>query len=246
MRLRSLSARLFIAGSAMVLLLNGCAMYDKYFGMEEDKSPSMLMDEAMSSFERGRYTDATEAFQTLKDRYPYSKFAVEAELRMADSLYHRELYDEAFDAYDEFEMLHPKNPNIPYVIYQKGMCHFEQVSTIDRDQSHTQKAKTEFERLTDKFPRSEHARKAQTKIRQCYVNLAEYELYVADFYYKKKEYRAALDRYRYLIEHYPDMGQYHKALEFIAKCTQCLAVDEEEQPEDAPDKSWWRSIIPFF
>ena len=90
---------------------------------------------------RGNYEDATEAFQNIRDRYPYSRFAAKAELKMADAFYKKKDYDEAFEAYDEFERLHPKNKDLPYVIYQKGMCHLERVTTIDRDQSHALKAK---------------------------------------------------------------------------------------------------------
>jgi outer membrane protein assembly factor BamD len=146
---------------------------------------------------------------------------------MADTLYKRELYDEAFDAYDEFERLHPKNSNIAYVIYQKGMCHFSQVSTTDRDQSNTHAAKTQFERLVKKFPRTEYANRARRKIRQCYINLAEYELYVGHFYFKMKKYRAAMGRYQYLLENYPDLGQYHEALEYLSKCKEKLTEKQE-------------------
>lgn len=217
----------FFAVIFLVFSLGGCAWIDRFFGEDIEKSPAELMNDGMENMERGRYSAATEAFQNLKDRYPYSKFAVTAELKMADTLYKRELYDEAFDAYDEFERLHPKNSNIAYVIYQKGMCHFSQVSTTDRDQSNTQAAKTQFERLVKKFPRTEYANRARRKIRQCYINLAEYELYVGHFYFKMKKYRAAMGRYQYLLENYPDLGQYHEALEYLSKCKEKLTEKQE-------------------
>jgi outer membrane protein assembly factor BamD len=191
-----------------------------------EKPPAELMSDGLEDLESGRYTAATEAFQNIKDRYPYSKFAVAAEIKLADTLYRRELYDESFDAYDEFERLHPKHPSAPYAIYQKGMCHFSQVSTIDRDQSHTYKAKGEFERLLKRFPRSDYVNKARRKMRECYIYLAEYELYVGHFYFKMKKYRTAMGRYRYLLENYPDLGQYKDALEYMSKCKEIL--DKEE------------------
>ena len=200
----------------IVLFFGGCAKWGH--GPQEEETPARLMREGMEYRERGHYEAATEAFQKIKDRYPYSKFAVDAELKMADALFERLLYDEAFDAYSEFERLHPKNPNIPYIIYQKGMCHFKQVSTVDRDQSHTLQAKEELERLVKKFPNSEYTNRAARKIRKCYMNLAEHELYVGHFYYKMNNYRAAMGRYRHVLERYPDLGQYHEALEFLNKC----------------------------
>ena len=217
-----------------MLLLGGCSLYEKYLGGKEDKRPSELMSDGMKDFERGNYDEATEGFQKLKDRYPYSKYAIMAELKMADAFYEKEEFEEALVAYDDFEKLHPKNKNIPYVIYQKGMCSFRQVTAIDRDQSFTLKAKEEFERLVKRFPRSEYANRARKNIRQCLIYLAGYELYVGHFYYKMGKYRTAMNRYAYLIQTYPDMGQYHEALEYISKCREKLR--ENGPPEKKEDK----------
>ena len=216
---------------AMVLMLSGCAVVDRFLGdlMHEEKSPAEIMAEGTQDLKEGNYERAKESFQKITDRYPYSKFAVEAELKMADALYKSEAYEEAYDAYVEFEKLHPKNPNIPYVLYQRGMCHFEQVHTIDRDQSHTQMANTEFKRLVERFPKTVYADKARGKIRECYIALADHELYVGRYYYKQGKYRAAMGRYRYLLDNYPDLGQYHEALEFLSRCKARLA-DEKGKP----------------
>lgn len=227
----------------VVIAFSGCAVWDRLFPKEE-KSPKELMSDGIRNFEKGHLTDATEAFQKIKDRYPYSKFAIEAELKMADTLYKRELFDEAFDAYSEFERLHPKNASIPYVIYQKCMCYFSQIGTIDRNQSNTLKAKEEFERLVKKFPKTEYANMGRSKIRECYINLAEHELNVGHFYYKKKEYRAAMGRYRYILENYPDIGQYHVALQYMSKCREKLSKEKGNQKDSK--KSWWYKLThPF-
>ncbi|MEE4352615.1 MAG: outer membrane protein assembly factor BamD [Desulfatiglans sp.] len=235
---RSLNiVRLLTMGAFVILILNGCALFEGLFPKEKEKNPSELMSEGINNLRWGDFEGATEAFQKVKDRYPYSRFAVEAELKMADALYKGERYDEAFEAYDAFERLHPKNSNIPYAVYQKGMCYYNQVSTFDRDQSVALRAKEEFDRLVKKFPRSEYANRSRRMIRECYIGLAEYELYVGHFYYKKKEYRAAMGRYQYLIENYPDMGQYNEALLFYSKCKEKLSKDPTE-----PKKSFWRQL----
>ncbi|RJR50167.1 MAG: outer membrane protein assembly factor BamD [Desulfobacteraceae bacterium] len=220
-----------------LLLFGGCSIIDKYFKSEEEKSANELMSDGIRDFEMGRMTDAKEAFEKVKDRYPYSKFAVVAELKRADALFESGEFDEAFDAYDEFEKLHPKNPEIPYVIYQKGMCQFRQMKTIDREQIHTLKAKEEFERLVGRFPRDEYAQKARKNIRKCLIFLAEYELYVANYYYRIGKYQAALARYTYLIENYPDLGQYNHALESIAKCKEHILKQEKKEEEKKQVKS---------
>ena len=192
----------------------------------DEKTADELMEEGVTYFDKGYYQGAIDSFQKIIDRYPYSKHCIDAELKLADALYLKEKYDEGFNAYNEFQRLHPKNSNIPYVIFQKGMCHFKQVSTTDRDQSHTLLAREEFERLIKNFPQSEYTDRAQWKMRECYMILAESELYVGHFYFKNQRYEAAMARYRYVLENYPDLGQYHEALEYLGKCKEMLAQEK--------------------
>ena len=219
--------RYMILGLILTLSLNGCALYDRFFGKSEEKSPEELMSQGMNHFEKGDYQTAAENFQTLKDRYPYDKSVVLAELKIADSLYYQSEYEAAFDAYDEFERLHPRDKNIPYVIYQKGMSNFSQVKGPDRDQAPTRKAKEEFERLVKRFPKDAYANNARKNLRECLINLAEHEIYVGHFYFKMGKYRAAMNRFTYIIHNYPDMGQYYEALEYISKCKEKLSSDTE-------------------
>ena len=223
----------------LLVLLNGCVLLDSFtgainrlFGDVEERPPAELMIRGQEFLDEGRYLAASEAFQQIKDRYPYSQFALKAELLLADAMFLREEYNTAYELYDEFERLHPRNPDIPYVIFRKGECHLAQVSTIDRDQTHTHSAKDEFERLVKRFPDDRYAKIARKKIRKCLIYLAEYELYVGHFYFNKEHFRAAMGRYQYIIENYPDMGQYHEALEYIRVCQEKLAAKEAEQQEE--------------
>ncbi len=216
----------------MLLLLNGCGLWKSLFG-EEELTPAELMSEGIEEFNSGNFESAAEIFQKIKDRYPYSKYATTAELKMADALYERDMFDEAYDAYTEFEKLHPKNPHIPYVIFQKGMCNFSRAGTIDRDQSYTEKAKEDFERLIKRYRSSDYAERGRRKVRECYIRLAEHEVYVGNFYFKMGKYQPAMHRYLYLIEHYPDVGQYYSALEKIKVCKEKIAEQKGEE------MSWW-------
>lgn len=223
----SIAKRLLLL-QALLLLLSGCAFFG-FGGEEREKSPEELMRDGMADFRDADYADAVKSFQNLKDRYPYSKLAVQAELKLADALFKRKEFEEAREAYKEFERLHPKNQSIPYVIYRQGMCHFARMDTIDRDNTSTKNALNEFERLKRAFPTHPYALQAERKIRKCYINLAEHEYYVGAFYFKKGHYRAALKRFEYLIKNYPDHGQYGKALAYIAKCKEKLAKQEATQ-----------------
>jgi outer membrane protein assembly factor BamD len=148
---------------------------------------------------------------------------------LADALFKRKEFEEALEAYKEFERLHPKNQAIPYVVYQQGMCYFARMNSIDRDKTNSKNALNEFQRLTSTFPSHPYSLRAERKIRKCYINLAEHEYYVGDFYFNQGHYRAALKRFEYLIKNYPDYGQYGKALEYIAKCKEEIAEREATQ-----------------
>jgi len=238
----NLMARFLLIGVAALLLISGCSYLGGVVEGDAEKTPQELIAEGVRDMERGRYTRAIEAFQDVRDRYPYSRYAVLAELRIADAEFYREEYDAAFEAYDEFEKLHPKNEYIPYVIYQKGMCHFKRMTSPEKDQHHTSKAKEVFERLVRRFPRSEYAKRARKNIRKCLLFLAEHELHVGHFYFKKGKYRAALARYNYLLQNYPDMGQYDEALEYISRSKAKLAQGYDRETE-GPVRGETRTIM---
>ena len=71
---------------------------------------------------------------------------------------------------------------------------------------------------------------ARIKIRECYIFLARYELYVAHFYFRQKHYRAAMGRYEYVLQNYPDLGQYEEAVEYLSRCKQKL---QEQASKDS-------------
>jgi outer membrane protein assembly factor BamD len=225
----TLSKRLRVIVIFFFLLscMSGCSFLG--FGKKDRQdSPEELMSKGMNEFRKGDYKEAVELFQKLKDRYPYSKLAVHAELKLADSLFKRKEFEEAAETYIEFERLHPRNEAVPYVIYQQGMCHFLRMAKIDRDQTSTKNAVKEFERLQRKFPDDPFSMMAERRIRKCISNLAEHEFYVGRFYYKSGHYVAALKRFEYLINHYPDAGQYEETLVYISKCKEKLAEQKAD------------------
>jgi outer membrane protein assembly factor BamD len=193
--------------------VSGCSWFKK---TEERETARELAEMGMEDYKDGDYEDAIESFQNLRDWYPFSQYAILAELKLGDAHYNRKEYEEAIVAYESFEKLHPKNEATPYVVYQIGRCYFDRIQTIDRDQTMAREALKAFERLVRAYPTSPHARKAEEHIIVCNKNLAEHDFYVGMFYYKQKHYRAALERFKSVVTNYPDLGVHHKALKYIA------------------------------
>ena len=212
------------------LMLIGCSSLqqriDKLLGREEAHTAQELAWNGMEDYENGKYADSIEKFQKLKDYYPFSKYAILADLKIADAHYHREEYEDAIFGYENFEKLHPRNEAIPYVIYQIGMSYYDQISTPDRDQTAARKALETFQRLKKQFPQDEYARRSEEKITKCLKSLAESTYLIGVFYYRSNHFKAALQRFMSVISDYPDVGYHQQALEYIAKCEASIAEEE--------------------
>jgi outer membrane protein assembly factor BamD len=213
----------------LVFALSGCSTVKGWFGKGEkpDRPPEVLAQEGIKDLRKKNYDDAIETFEKVRDRYPYSDQALLAQLKVADAYFFKKKYDEAIQAYREFEKLHPTNKAVAYCIFREGQSYYRQRSTIDRDQTYTQKAIAEFKRLKQKFPNSEYITKADFYLTRCRKDLAEHEFYVAEFYYRTKRYQAAIDRYQALTQDYPEFPKNSVAKERIQECQQLLAVKDQ-------------------
>ena len=224
---------LWIIILVVMLIATGCSsiekQYHKLFGIDDGGSAQVLAWDGMDAYENGKYDKAIEKFQKLKDYYPFSKYAILAELKIADCHYKRQEYGEAIFAYENFEQLHPRNEAIPYVIYQIGRCYFDQIDTPDRDQTSAQKALEAFQRLMQQYPQDQYAVRAAEHIDKCQKSLAGHAYVVGVFYYRTKHYKAALHRFMTIISDYPDVGYHQKALEYIAKCEASIAKEEAQE-----------------
>jgi outer membrane protein assembly factor BamD len=217
-----LAAFLFAASSG------GCAFGRK---KEPDPTPQVLYEKAMNSFNRKNYESGAEAFKKLRDEFPLSDYSIIAELRTADSYFFNKNYSEAIILYEEFKKLHPMHPEVPYTIYQLGMCHYKQMRTLDRDQTETEKAIEQFRYLIENFPQSAKTTEAKTRMQECLRQLADHEFYVGNFYFRAKRYKAALGRYEIILRKYPDSGLEQKIRPLMATCQTEIAKEEQKRKE---------------
>jgi outer membrane protein assembly factor BamD len=209
----------------LVLMISGCTFtwpWTKSTGLSR-ATPEGLYQQGVEYYQDASYKKAAEVFQRLKEEYPLSRFAIMAEMGIADSYFSAKEYAEAELSYGEFINLHPTNENLPYAIYQLGMSHFNQIDTIDRDQSEALKALKEFERLTARFPSSKFAFMAEKMIRECKKTLGEQEFYVGEFYFNIKQYKAALRRFEKVVRDYANVGLDYKVSYYILETKKLLA-----------------------
>lgn len=225
-----------------LFILNGCSGTDLkqfYFGdlfgkgsKTIDKTADQLAVEGTQKLQQKDYGGATEDFKKLKEHYPYSKFAILAELKLGDAYFHDKKYNEASMAYEEFVRLHPRNEVVPYVLYQIGMSHFLTFTTVDRDPEETSVAVQAFDKVIKNFPNSEYARKAEKQLFECKKRIVSHEYAVARFYVITEEYAAAKGRLDAMVQKYPqaiaDLGYGDSVTKMLAKCEAEVAKGEKK------------------
>ena len=200
--------------------------------------PQYMAQQAQERMDADDYKEASRMWQQLKDQFPYSKYATLAELKLGDALYLQGKYTEALGAYEDFERLHPDNEAVPYALYQQGMCFYQRMQGIDRDQTPTIQTIQTFARLVEMYPASQYAGMAQARISEAQHNLAGHEFYVGEFYFRRKDYNAAINRFMGLLQYYPDSGYHQKALNYIAQYRQMVADGKIEADANLRDRNY--------
>ena len=223
----TLNLKIFIMVLLVLCCFSGCNLLNIFSKQEMVRnSPEGLYSRGAVEFQKSNYKKAREYFLRLKEEYPLHNLAVLADIGIADSHYSDKEYSEAESAYSDFITLHPTNENVPYVIYQMGMCHYNQIEAIDRDQTAAIKAKKEFEKLIARYPESKFSTMAEKLLRECKQKLAEQEFYVGQFYFKQKKYQAALGRFETVARDYANVGLDYKVEYFINETKAKIAEEE--------------------
>ena len=165
----------------------------------------VLMKEATILMGKGSYLLATEKLNKIRSQYPYSYYATHAELLQADILFKQESYVEAASAYVLFRDFHPKHKEMAHVIWMIGESYYKQLpSTFDRDLAPGVEAVQYYRELIALFPNNEKRKEAEDRINFIQKQLKQKEQYIADFYFKTKDYQSARHRYLDILEKFQD------------------------------------------
>lgn len=167
----------------------------------------------------GRYELAIEEFSNIKNKYPLSPEAVEAELGLAETFYLQGSYLEARATFESFIDLHPKHKQIDFAYYRVAMSYYMQIPpTIDRDLTPASQAIDAFNEFLKKYPKSSYSEDARGKKEESKNKLAQKEYYIANFYFKQKQYLSAQGRFKKILTSYKGSGFDEKALFHLGLC----------------------------
>lgn len=173
------------------------------------------------------YDSAIESFQAIIDNYPYSEFEQKAQLRIADAYFDDGRFEEALAYYQDFADLHPQHPRVAYALLRAAKCHFNQVGSIEHDQSATYEATAALEKLIREHPYAEETREGEEMMVELRTRLALNMLHIADFYLERTHWQSAAARYRRVLDEYPGLGLDARALYRLGLCLEKMRRDDE-------------------
>jgi outer membrane protein assembly factor BamD len=196
----------------MLLFSTGCSLLPEQIDETKNWSANKFYSEAKHSLNQGDYEGAIRYYEMLEARYPFGRYAQQAQLEVAYAYYKYNEPDSAIAAADRFIKMHPQHPHVDYAYYLKGLVNFNRGRDLmekllpqdssEHDQHAARQAFHDFKALISKFPESRYAEDARQRMLFLRNNLARYEVNVAEFYMRRQAYVAAANRAKYVIENY--------------------------------------------
>jgi outer membrane protein assembly factor BamD len=221
----------------MVLLLAGCGLFS---GKEDDEtigwSAQRLYGEAKDEMSSSNWQKAIKYLEKLEARFPYGRYAQQAQLEVAYCYWKDNERASALAAADRFIKLYPNHPNVDYAYYLKGLINFNELSGMltwltspdmtDRDPKASREAFDSFREVVTRFPESRYAEDSAARMRYLVNALASNEVHVARYYMKRSAYLAAANRAQYAIKNYPQSPAVEEATYILMKAYDALGITD--------------------
>ncbi len=235
-----LRAGCLLLGVTLMLGLPGCGVVDMVFLKPPQDTAQELMEAGNLAMEEKDYDDAADYYTKLKERYPFSPYTPQAELRLADAYYLDGRFLAAEDAYKEFEALHPGHPDIAYVLFQIGLSNFKQFKSIDLPQDNITEALQYFQRVSENFPDTASGAEASNYVLECKQFQAEHEIFVADFYWRTQDYLSAWKRYQFVVQNFKELERVHDYASRRSRLAYFKYQQHRSEAERASQRGSWK------
>ncbi len=208
-------------------------------------------ERAKTLLAKGSYSTVALDLEKFGSSHPYSQYAVRAELLRIFAAYKDGEYILSETLSSEFVRRHPRYPNVDYAQYMLGMSHYQESSPSEKDQSQTLAAMDSFKLLLKKYPKSAYARDGSRRLQLLYNRLADHELNVGKFYFKRHLYVAAANRFQTVLERYQTTPAIEEALYYLAASFSRLGVADDARNSalllrhNYPKSEWSRKAAQF-
>ncbi len=243
------------AGLALLAIsLGGCSsfteVWDKFAAKDDtfvEEPPEKLYNEGLFLMNDKRDPKgASKKFEEVDRQHPYSDWARKSLLMSAYAFYSASDYDSCIGAATRYVTLHPGSPDAAYAQYLIAASHYDQIPDITRDQGRTEKAIAALEEVIRKYPTSEYAVSAKTKLEAARDQLAGREIAVGRYYMGKRDYTAAINRYKTVVTQYQTTRHVEEALARLTEAYMAIGIVDEAQTAAAvlghnfPDSRWYK------
>jgi outer membrane protein assembly factor BamD len=185
----------------------------------------VVWEAGQKAFQNKDWSAARQYFKRIVDAFPQSEHQPDARIAVADSYFEEggtANYVLAASSYHEFLTLYPQHPRSDYAQFRAAESYFKQKNSPDRDQTQTNKALEEYEKLLDVYPQSKYVEQTRARIKECRQALARGHYLVGFFYQRGRQaWRSAIGRYETILNDYPD---YDRIDEVLYRYAECLAA----------------------
>ncbi|HEX7636724.1 MAG TPA: outer membrane protein assembly factor BamD [Noviherbaspirillum sp.] len=241
------------AALVLALSVSACGMLPEKTDETKDWSAAKLYSEARDELSAGNYEKAIQYFEKLESRYPFGTYAQQAQMEIAYANYRVGDQAQALAAVDRFIKLHPNHPNVDYMYYLRGLINFSgNVGFLDfltkqdpseRDPKATREAFDAFRQLAERFPNSVYTKDAIARLKYLVNAMAQYEVHVANYYYRRGAYLAAANRAQTAISQYQNTPAVEEALFIMVRAYDAMGLtDLRDDAERVMQKNFPNSV----
>jgi outer membrane protein assembly factor BamD len=214
--------------------------------VDQTEPANVLYNQALANLDAGRLTEASRKFDAIDRQHPYSEYARKSMVMGAFANYRQGKYEEAVNAAKRYVTLYPSTPDAAYAQYIIGLSYFRQIRDVTQDQKESRRTIEAMEELIQRWPESEYVDDAREKIRYARDQLAGKEMQTGRYYLERREYIAAVKRFRYVVENYANTRHVEEALARLTEAYYAMGITSEAQTAAAvlgqnyPDSQWYR------
>ena len=213
---------------------------------QNDQPPGVLYNQGLAYLNAGKLRDAVSSFDEVDRQHPYSEWARKALIMSAFASYRRGNSDDTIATAKRYLTLYPGSPDAAYAEFLIGSSYFKQIPDVTRDQDATKSAMASLQEIIDRYPDSEYSDDARSKIIAARDQLAGKEMQVGRYYLERREYVAAINRFKSVITDYGDTREVEEALERLTEANLAMGLTSEAQTAAAvlghnyPDSRWYQ------
>ncbi len=215
----------------ILILTISCSKENIEKSVIQEKNLELQVSEAYEKgFEALKIGDvifAAKKFNEAETLFPQSTWAPRSALMAAYSYYSQDYYENAIAELERFILIYPYYKNLDYAYYLMGLCFYEQIVDEKKDLRTILKAKENFEFIINNFPNTEYALDAEFKIDLINDTLASKEMYIGRYYFKKKKWISAINRFRTVIDEYETTIYTEEALHRLVEVYYTIGLKDE-------------------